>query len=866
MKKKLLSMFILVLVIALTSQFSAAFAFKEESVLPNEPEISITTTEDNPESTLKSDNEKAITADLESQSTTKELSEKGHGLQNMKLEKLPDKLKDNSDLSKKSKNKKAIGIDTVDADMMESFTTINEDGSKTLRIYSTPIKYVDKKTNEIKFIDNTLVETLNESGESTYKNKSGDINISLPKKLEKGTSVNDGVNSVTMVPLTEEKSSAKMINFSFLGEEETVIQYDNIFGEGAHLQYSAINNGLKENIILNKYNGQNEFQFIINAPNLVPNCENGPVITFYNATSGEESFTVSQPWARDSYIGEEKSDEIHFEYNNEYRIEKLEADKYLLTMIINKAFLENTATVYPVLIDPTLLIVRSNIQDCYVWEEGSKSVQDYGLSVGLYNNQTDYESMSYIKITNIGDYKYINPNNIGHTDVLYHTKQLSGGGSTYSVECWRTYITVPASEATWAGSFSGVSNNLFRKLDQSTVGANGNYNFWIGDSFKGWLKYALNDGGFSQDCGFVLKADQPGRPNKTFASSRNSSVDYQHIEVNYTEDTSITSGVYFIKSPWQGKYLDHVQGDNRTTAWDFYGNTNQQWKVTKNNDGTYGLSPMDDQSLYLEVYYQIDENFRPITQYNHSPSSDAAKFRIVRNGDGSYRIMPYGSAKRGLDIWNAADTTMTFSPTGRSFAKRCGTDVQLYEYYGGSNQKFVFEKERIVSTPQIGQEQNLWCWAACAQMTGRTYVPASTITQSNIVQHIKGNTNNQAASIVETATASTFATNNTVNFSGSVSTLTEQNLRIQLNSGNIVTIALGFYPGSGTTRNGGHVVVVYGYQISSTGVLSYLIRDPWPTVSDPWPAPNPGQSYTRTYAQLINTAGTRRWDQTIIRQ
>ena len=108
--------------------------------------------------------------------------------------------------------------------------------------------------------------------------------------------------------------------------------------------------------------------------------------------------------------------------------------------------------------------------------------------------------------------------------------------------------------------------------------------------------------------------------------------------------------MYFIKNQWQGKYLDHDQADNRTTVWDFHGYTNQQWKVTKNSDG-------------------------------------------------SYRIMPYSSAKRGLDVCMDADSTMTFSPTGREFPKRYGTDVQLYEYYGGSNQKFVFEKVDYGNAP-----------------------------------------------------------------------------------------------------------------------------------------------------------------------
>ena len=60
----------------------------------------------------------------------------------------------------------------------------------------------------------------------------------------------------------------------------------------------------------------------------------------------------------------------------------------------------------------------------------------------------------------------------------------------------------------------------------------------------------------------------------------------------------------------------------------------------------------------------------------------------MSNNDGTYRIMPLISSSRGVDVHNGTDTTMTFH--GRSFPKRNGIDVQLYDYYGGSHQKWIF--------------------------------------------------------------------------------------------------------------------------------------------------------------------------------
>ena len=50
--------------------------------------------------------------------------------------------------------------------------------------------------------------------------------------------------------------------------------------------------------------------------------------------------------------------------------------------------------------------------------------------------------------------------------------------------------------------------------------------------------------------------------------------------------------------------------------------------------------------------------------------------------------MPAISKTKGLDVYNDTNTTMTFN--GRSFPKRNGIDVQLYDYIGGNHQKWLF--------------------------------------------------------------------------------------------------------------------------------------------------------------------------------
>ena len=195
-----------------------------------------------------------------------------------------------------------------------------------------------------------------------------------------------------------------------------------------------------------------------------------------------------------------------------------------------------------------------------------------------------------------------------------------------------------------------------------------------------------------------LKAETTGKANKQFAATASTDI---FVTVTYTEDTSMSDGVYFVRSVINGKYLDRVTTDNRTNSWGFDGRPNQQWRVTRNSDGTYGMQPMDNQSMYLEVYGVTDADLRPITQTIYSPSNIAAKMRIIKNKDGTYRIMPAISKTRSLDIYYGSDTTMTFN--GRAFPKRYGIDVQLYDYGGGNNQKWTFDRVNYDLINQLHQ-------------------------------------------------------------------------------------------------------------------------------------------------------------------
>jgi len=156
-------------------------------------------------------------------------------IENLTLNNLPEELKRSLDMSK------VAGLDTVDAENLSTFTTINNDGSRELTINAYPIKYIDNQTGKIEFKDNTLIEstTKNSNGSKyAYENKANDIKTYLPQEVSGGIKMTKDNYTIEFTPLSENgqisKSESKAQNktFTFAGEEQNIIEYKNIFAKG----------------------------------------------------------------------------------------------------------------------------------------------------------------------------------------------------------------------------------------------------------------------------------------------------------------------------------------------------------------------------------------------------------------------------------------------------------------------------------------------------------------------------------------------------------------------------------------------------------------------------------------------------------
>lgn len=69
--------------------------------------------------------------------------------------------------------------------------------------------------------------------------------------------------------------------------------------------------------------------------------------------NGEGKAKISPIYVYDSYTGEKTEKNTHDTYNNKTIVKEIEKENsYLITIIVDKEFLNNPETVYPIVIDP----------------------------------------------------------------------------------------------------------------------------------------------------------------------------------------------------------------------------------------------------------------------------------------------------------------------------------------------------------------------------------------------------------------------------------------------------------------------------------------------------------------------------------
>lgn len=235
----------------------------------------------------------------------------------------------------------------------------NIDGTETLYMFDYPVKYV-AETGEIK--DVTLDIKEDEKKEGAFVSAEHNIQTYFPHKLSEGIKLEDSKVSITLQPIISSryiKNDTEMQNANLINSK--TVEY--CLDERTSFEYSLTYTGFKEDIVVNEYTGQTEYEFILLTEGLELKQVDG---SYYlvdqndnvQATIGDIIiFTADE---KNNTFGQLTYETIR------------ETEEYKLIIHVDKEYLEDEETAYPIRIDPTIEINYDN--------NGTNGIQDVTLN------------------------------------------------------------------------------------------------------------------------------------------------------------------------------------------------------------------------------------------------------------------------------------------------------------------------------------------------------------------------------------------------------------------------------------------------------------------------------------------------------
>ncbi len=416
-----------------------------------------------------------------------------------------------------------------------TFVFLNEDGTRTSYTYGVPVKF--EQNGEYIDKNNTIKDFNNE-----YGNTASDVEIRFPKHLNK-ISIKYNNHNIKITPVTS--VSPGHINASVSGNTVT---YYGAFGMGMDLRYASTMSGIKEDIILQSYQGVNSFSFEIETGGLEVKEQNGQYVI---ADGDEVIFSFGDLEVLDSFTGQNEQTDNWDEHRTyaSGSVETVKANqRYVFTVTVDEDFLTNENTVYPVYIDPSFNVTSTYIEDTYICEGSPNTsyITNARMKVG-YGSSSQRNRM-LIQFSNFVngesrpglDYTTVN-------SAVFHLNCVTTYTSAAYVDAYMIPITANSwsvnTNATWNNQYSNTSSQAHLN-GSAVVNGSGWFSFDITDAYRTWWQ-------LFQHRGLMLRMRNEGSsPNyyREFASANNSdSTKLPYLTVHYGAETS---GIQFSTSEY----------------------------------------------------------------------------------------------------------------------------------------------------------------------------------------------------------------------------------------------------------------------------------------------------------------------------
>ena len=547
---------------------------------------------------------------------------------------------------------------------------LNDDGTESVYIYSDDIKYVDSdgyiQDKDINIIQNT---DLKSSSQFKYSVASNDFKCYFSDgRKDTEVKFQYGDYYVTMSPVVlkskldkAEKEAIVKNDVAKDTNKENYILYDQVFDESTQLKFTTTYNGVKEDIILTKYTGVNQFQFIADFGSLIPAKYNDG-IRLYNSEE-EAVFDIPPIFVNDS--SREIADSYKFTMDNSIDFERLENGKYLLTITVDEEFLRSPDTVYPVFVDPYIRTISSAsyFSDAPVYSSYPTSNFGTYLRNFIGTDATYGKAYSYVKF-NLSAIEDIRYDNI--LSACYYAWEDTHESSVSTIDAYMVLSNWVETSITWNNK-PGYINEKICKVNVCRENANelGTYRneFYITSAVMAWRQGTPN-------YGLMLK-EKSSSFWKGFCSREYSSY-LPSLLITYTSESEVTEGLglvnqrqYYIKNKRSELYMTNSGNFDEANVYQstFTGNTNQKWTIEYQGNGYYYIVPANATSRVLDVYCGPTSPTGNIDTANvqlcvRGSAKSNQLWKIKRNWNGSYRMLSKMSSDvRGVTVAGASTTT-----------------------------------------------------------------------------------------------------------------------------------------------------------------------------------------------------------------
>ena len=416
----------------------------------------------------------------------------------------------------------------------------NRDGSNTVYLFSEPISYTDEngnlKTKDIS-IEKQADKGLKDKGYE-FANGQNDYRINFSSDSSKGLYIEFGESSYSIIPQSDEKVNGSESISEILNESFEDFEYKNVYGEGTNLKFYPQLNGVKDEIVLNSNIAQTVFSFKLITSNCTAVLNEDGTVSLISKDDKESVQTFSAPFAYDSEYVEGDKNEHYIDCS--YSLDKLDDNTYILSVHIDKSWLDSENTAYPVTIDPTTSNI-SNYKDSGIYSSATSRVIPYGNEALCCFGRTSNSEYGYGRVLNYFSWPDAIKKGAKINSAYIWERETTGRTTTtYVAPCLVKEHWVEGS-VTWENrpDYYPSTTMAKRNINSKSTDKADNpywYKFDIASAVKYWADGKYHNYGLL----FRSSEEDDGNYNwRAFASKQHSTSSYRpYTVINYTNDTT----------------------------------------------------------------------------------------------------------------------------------------------------------------------------------------------------------------------------------------------------------------------------------------------------------------------------------------